>query len=76
MAIDQVWEQPELYDPTPRNFNAYGQGRRRKAVVILSLVWGGNGGPPLRVLGSLGRVGTDHGGGLAGHPPVVGETHS
>ena len=41
MASDQVWEQPELCDSTRRNFNAYGQGRRRKAVVILSLVWGG-----------------------------------
>ena len=41
MAAEQVWEQPELYDPAPRDFNAYGQGRRRKAVVVLSLVWGG-----------------------------------
>ncbi len=41
MAVEQVWEQPEYYDPTPRNFNAYGQGRRRKAAVMLSLVWGG-----------------------------------
>ncbi|MEN9258925.1 MAG: glycosyltransferase family 2 protein [Gloeomargarita sp. SRBZ-1_bins_9] len=41
MAIEQVWEQPECYDPAPRDFNRYGQGRRRKAVVVLSLVWGG-----------------------------------
>ncbi|WP_448380439.1 glycosyltransferase [Gloeomargarita sp.] len=41
MAVEQVWEEPEYYDPTPRNFNAYGQGRRRKAAVMLSLVWGG-----------------------------------
>ncbi|MEN9216617.1 MAG: glycosyltransferase family 2 protein [Gloeomargarita sp. HHBFW_bins_162] len=41
MAVEQVWEQPEFYDPTPQDFNAYGQGRRRKAVAVLSLVWGG-----------------------------------
>lgn len=41
MAAEQIWEQPEFYDPSPQDFNAYGQGRRRKAAVVLSLLWGG-----------------------------------